>query len=857
MRARWWLQAAVVIGLAALLAGRWLAVTSAGSEWADAMGIAATERFFRHTRTTIVTLAFAVAAAWCIGNVLLVHRSIKAVHVPRRLGNLEIHEAVPRRLLLGLAVGLGLALAIAMTLGTGDWWQLRLLAQQDGELGVRDAVLGRDVAYYLFQLPWHRTLHTFATRLTGVIALVVVALYVAVGAVRWRRRTLHVSGLAGRHLAVLSAVIALVLLWGYRLEPVEYVAGVHDVPADTVLTAVRIPVARMLSVLALLAVIGSLLWAWTARISLMALPWLMLGGSSFAGHYLVPSFTAALRSTDELRIPDVEMRRGQFEQLAYGVQVTERALRDLAGDQASQTLERSVSRPVVWDGFAVTVLLDRLAGGQPADAFTEATLGAYPAADGEAVIPLYVAARMVDVIAARDAGTELTWESVHLGALATGRGALAVQAHAISETGLPLFVADPARPDAGVPRVQEIATLEDDTVLVAPGLADFAVLEAGTTRTGVAAGGIFRRLALAWTLQSPSLVLSDRIASSASVVWHRDVGTRLERVAPFARFGRPRAVIVENRLQWIANGYVTADAFPLAPRVRWRNRNVRYLRSSLLGVVDAHSGAATVYLTRDADPLSRAWAQGAPEIVRPAAQLPSALARNLPYPEEMLAAVVPLLQRGSFESLPVRRPLVPPAADGTPLGHEAYWWVGPTPADPVSRLRLFVPLEERESGMLAGLLDATLREATPVLELYRFDGADELLGPGQLVRRFARARGELAGIEGTVRYLPIPRGVVGLQSLYDSGDQPGAPPRLVDIALAFDGAVGNGPTFREAVRALGIDGSLDARTPPAWGLARSWFHRMDAARRAGDWSAFGQAYDELRRLLVGSGEPEP
>jgi uncharacterized membrane protein (UPF0182 family) len=854
VRVRWWLQATVVAGLAALLAGRWLAVSTADALWAEALDIAATERFFRYTRTLIVVIAFAVAAVWCIGNVLLVHRSIKSVHVPRRLGNLEIHEVVPRRLLLGLAVALGLALTIALTLGTGDWWQVRVLAQYEAELGVRDAVLGHDISYYLFRMPWQRVLHTFATLLGAVVAAVVVGLYAAVGAIRWRRRALHVSAMAGRHMAILSAVLALVLLWGYRLEPVEYVAGVHDVPMDTVLTAVRIPVARMLSVLALLVVIGSLLWAWTARVSLVVLPWLMLGGSSFAGHYLVPSFAAALRSTDELRIPDVEVRRRQFEQLAYGVHVEEHTPYRTEGEQTQQALDQSVPRPVLWDGFAVTVLLNRLAADEVHDAFTDASLGAYPDADGSGIVPLYLAARVVDVLAARDAGVEVSWESVHVGSLAMGRGAVAVHAHSIAEMGLPVFVTDPADPAAGTSDVERVRTLDDDTVLVAPGLVDFAVLGQGSARRGVDAGGLTRRLALAWALQSPALALSDRIPASGRVVWHRDVITRLERFAPFARFGRPRAVVARGRLQWVANGYVSADAFPLAPRVRWRNHTVRYLRSSLIGVVDAHSGSVSLYLTRDADPLSTAWARRAPELIKPAAQLPPALERNLPYPEEMLAAIVPLLQRVTFGSVLVRRPLVPPVADGAPLGHEAYWWVGTTAADTVARLRLLVPLEERESGMLAGLLDATVRDAAPVLELFRVDGADELMGPSQLVRQFARVRGELTGIEGPVRLLPTPHGVLGLQSLYVSGEEPGAAPRLEDIALSFAGAVGNGPTFREAAAALGLAGRPGGRVSPEWERARGWFRRMDAARRAGDWSAFGRAYEELRRLLVGTGD---
>jgi len=39
--------------------------------------------------------------------------------------------------------------------------------------------------------------------------------------------------------------------------------------------------------------------------------------------------------------------------------------------------------------------------------------------------------------------------------------------------------------------------------------------------------------------------------------------------------------------------------------------------------------------------------------------------------------------------------------------------------------------------------------------------------------------------------------------------------------------------------------------------ARQWFERMDAARRAGDWAAFGRAYEQLRRLLGSRNDSVP
>lgn len=853
MRIRRWVQAAALTGLGALLLGRWLAVSTSAQLWADALGIGETHRYLARTQQAIAVTAFVLITAWCVGNMLLVYRSIRSVHVPRRLGNLEIMEAVPRSLLLGVAVGIGLALAVVLSHGITSWWEPRILATYDADLGVRDPVLGRDLAYYLFRLPWYRTLHTFATLAAGVVGAVTLTMYLAVGAVRWSRRRIRITDFARWHLAALSIAFALTLFWGYRLEPVEYAAGIHDVPFDTILVAVRIPAARMLSVLALLVVLGSVLWWWTGRLLALTLAWFSLAGASFASHYVVPSLTAAVRSTDELRLTDVEARRRQFEQIALGTVVTEHVLPPPAG------LPRSAPRapgPVVWDGFALTVLLNRTATSAAHERFHESSLGAYRTDAGETV-PVYVAPRQVDVGAARDAGQVLTWEAVHAGGLGLGRGVVAVRADMVTESGGARFLASTTALDSDLSSVPVDVPLTNESIAAGPGFADFAVVTPDHGVLGVPAGGLARRLALAWALQSHAILTSPLVADTSIVAWERDVTVRLERFAPFASFGRPRGVLSNGRLLWVANGYLSSEAFPLVERIRWRDRTVQYLRSGLIGIVDAHTGSTAVYLTRDADPLSLAWSRLARQIVRPATELPEGIRPNLPYPEEMLTAVVPLIQRTAYPSALIGRPLAPPRSGGVPLGQEPYWWVGQTAADTTVRLRLVVPLEHRETGQLAGLVDATMRDAAPVLELYRADPADVVMGPGQLQRRFARARGELSGIEGVIRILPTSGGPLAMQSLYVSDEDTGSAPQLIDIGVALGETVGTGPTFRAAAAQLRVEGTGDLGSGREWGQARIWFQRLDAARRGGDWAAFGRAYEELRRLLSGSPDSLP
>jgi uncharacterized membrane protein (UPF0182 family) len=835
------LQAAVVALLLALLLGRWLATGTANALWAEALGV------------VLFLTAFTGAAIWCLGNLYLVYRSIGSVHVPRRLGNLEILEAVPRRYLLIAAVAIGLALAIAFSYRADGWWYVRALAGYRVSLGASDPILGRDLGYYLFQLPWSRTVHAFITLLSGVMLAVIGLLYTAVGAVRWTGRRLRVGDLARWHLAGLLAAFALALFWGYRLEPVEYVAGIHGVPSDTVLTTVRLPVARALSILALVAAALSLLWVRFPRVAVVAVPWIVLASVSFVGHYVVPTFAAAVRTPEELALESVEARRDTMVGLAFDARPPTMglALTAAADPSAARAHAAALTTAPLWDGFTVGVLLNRTVGAEPPARFGDATLGLYGASDGSAV-PVYVAAREVDP--ATIPPEELSWDAVHQGPYAAATGAAAIQAHRVAPAGLPYFVPHLARADSAVAQATELA-LARRAVRFRPAAVDFAVVSPDDGPVvGAPAGGLLRRMALAWTLQSSRIVTSDLVTGQSLIVWHRDVLERLDRFAPFAAFSDARAVVVGDTLYWLASGLVSADAFPLAPTVRWRGEPVRYLRSSLVGVVEAATGRTAVYLTRDADPLTAAWAVLAPEIVRPAGELPTALQHHLAYPAELFAVQVALLQvRGDGAG---GRQTRPPVAAAFPLGQEPYRWVGSTPADSVARLRLMAALTAPEDGALAGIVDGTVRDGAPRLVYLAIEAALGVPGPAQAARQLGRLRADPEGIQGRLRMVPFDDGVLALQTGYVSPGE-GAAPQLVDVAVGWGRAAGSGSDLRTALTRL--------RTAPApFGMAatekeeaRRWFERMDAARRSGDWVAFGRAYEELRRILTSEPDTLP
>jgi hypothetical protein len=71
------------------------------------------------------------------------------------------------------------------------------------------------------------------------------------------------------------------------------------------------------------------------------------------------------------------------------------------------------------------------------------------------------------------------------------------------------------------------------------------------------------------------------------------------------------------------------------------------------------------------------------------------------------------------------------------------------------------------------------------------------------------------------------------------------------VAVEWAGAVGEAATFETALAQALLSDRSAGMVATDWAAARRWFGGLDAARASGDWLAFGRAYEELRRLLIG------
>jgi len=169
-----------------------------------------------------------------------------------------------------------------------------------------------------------------------------------------------------------------------------------------------------------------------------------------------------------------------------------------------------------------------------------------------------------------------------------------------------------------------------------------------TETTAVAVDSIWKRLVFGW--QSGRMVeflFSDLITEQTRVHFYRRPIERLERIAPFLFFdSNPYAVSADGRIQWMVNAMTTSDRFPYARYGELgdksdqrspfpvKHRWINYVEDSVKAVVDAYSGAVSLYRLGD-DPIIETWAQVYPELFKDISEMPNALKSQLTYPIQL------------------------------------------------------------------------------------------------------------------------------------------------------------------------------------------------------------------------------
>ena len=363
---------------------------------------------------------------------------------------------------------------------------------------------------------------------------------------------------------------------------------------------------------------------------------------------------------------------------------------------------------------------------------------------------------------------------------------------------------------------------------------------------GIALGGFLRRVILAIDRGDlGKLPFSDDVNSQSRLLMRRNIRERVATVAPFLTFDQDPYMVVgdDGRLSWIMDAFTVSSNYPYSTHYNLGESAINYMRNSVKVVVDAYTGATTLYVFDSEDPILATYRRIFPSLFKDAAAMPADLRRHVRYPEDLFkvqSEVYGLYHMTNPQVFFNREDLWTVATEtGTDSnGQQTVQMMQPNfvlmklPGDTEEEFVEILPFTPANRnnliGWIAGRCDGA-KYGTAVV--YDFPKTRLIDGPQQIEARIdqnAQLSGQLTlwnqqgshVLRGSLLVIPSGRALLYAEPIYLQAQQ-SPMPELRLVVLALQDKLAYGTTFQAALRSLfgGEVSSLNAsevsQTAPA------------------------------------------
>ncbi|MEO6392456.1 MAG: UPF0182 family protein [Pyrinomonadaceae bacterium] len=540
---------------------------------------------------------------------------------------------------------------------SAEWQQFALYFHQSPTTQI-DPIFGKGLGFYLFTLPVYQTV------LDWLMALAVVGLIAAVGYVLLSlpstpgdKPAANAANRATRFTAIsiAAAAVFLVLAGKIYLARFPYLWKDHDSFSGVTYTEAHyfLPALLIISIAMIVSASMLVLNAFKWRgVRLIALACALPIAIFIVGGVIIPSYI-----TNFVVKPNELDREAPF--IQHNIEGTRRAFglekvesRQYPAELPISSLDLTTNRTPMdnvrlWDWRALKAALHQLQQIRTYYDFPDVDIDRYQI-NGQ-LRQVMIAARELNV--ENLPANSRNWVNEKL-IYTHGYGVTMNTANGFTPEGTPLLILSNMPVQSTEPSIQvkrpEIyfgqSTNNDVYVRTKQKEFDYPQGEANTTTTyegngGVALGGWFRRMALAWELNDLSkLPFSDAITADSRALMRRNIIERVKYVAPFLELDPDPYIIVtdDGRLVWMIDAFTSAQTVPYSRHYLLGDERVNYLRNSVKVTVDAYDGAVKFYVFDPADPLISSYRAIFPDLFLDASAMPADLRRHVRYPDTLI-----------------------------------------------------------------------------------------------------------------------------------------------------------------------------------------------------------------------------
>ena len=740
----------------------------------------------------------------------------------------DVDASAIRRIVTVALTALTIFIAIIFGGVAAGSWETILIWWNAVEFGVEDPAFGRDVSFYLFDLPAYHLIQGWVLSLLVLSVLGAGAVY----GLTFSLQRFEVQLTRGMriHLSMLGGLILLVIAVGSYLGVFDLVTAPGGIVTGATFTDInaRLPARYALVALGafagLVTIANSLLSSsWRAPAFAVSL-WVVAG---IVGGFIYPSFVQSFQvDPNELEKEQLYIGRNiEGTRRAWGlneiVETTFPAEPAVTEEEIAEN-QTTLDNMRLVDPRPMRDTLNQIQSIRPLYQFDDVDVDRY-VIDGT-LQQVMLAPRELDLRRATQTGGS-GWTQQQL-QFTHGFGAVVARVNEITEEGLPVLLTGDIPPvGTEVPITESGARiyfgeLTDHYVIVNTNEPEFDYPTGDTTvetfyepDRGIVLSNILRRVALAWQLGDRNLLISAQLSSDSRLLMHRSLDERIRKIAPFLELDSdPYLVVVDGGLIWIQDAYTASASFPYSQHVG----SVNYVRNSVKVVLDAHTGDMTFYLIDEEDPIVATWAKIFPDMFTPISEMPQEIREHLRYPEDMFR-----LQAEQYLRYHIRDPrtffigedlwAVPTEKfrqQEQPL--EPYYVIMKLPGEETEEFSLILPFTPRnKQNTIAWLAGRSDGDNLGKLRAYRFPTDDLVFGPAQIEARIDQDPGissqltlwEGAGsevIRGNLLMIPIGESFLFIEPIYLQAESSRIP-ELKRVMVANGNNIALEPTFQRAL----------------------------------------------------------
>ncbi|HET8779814.1 MAG TPA: UPF0182 family protein, partial [Agromyces sp.] len=577
----------------------------------------------------------------------------------------EVFEPLRRLAMYGIPVVLGIFAGVS----TSSRWDLTLTWLNRTPFGSTDPLFGFDIGFFVFELPFYRSIVGFASAVVLLSLLLVIATNYLYGSIRVSGREVVISKSARIQIAVMAGLYLLLQAVSIWLDQYAAVTEQGELITGAAYTDVNAVIPGR-AILAAIAAVVAVLFFVTAAIGRWRLPLvgtaLLVVSSLLIGSlypWVIQRFQVdpSARTLEAPYIEDnIDLTRD-----AYGVADIEAIPFNAETDAEPGALREDATTTAnirLMDPLVISPAFQQLEQFRQYYQFPNALDVDRYQIDGET---------RDTVVAVRDLALEglgdaQTWFNSHI-VYTHGYGLVAAAGNQRSVDGQPVFLQS-GIPSSGAlgefqPRVYFGESSPDYSIVGGPEGTDAVELdypagEDGAQQTyttfegdgGPKLDNVFTKLVYSLKFQSEQIFLSEAVNNESQILYDRDPIERVRKVAPYLTLDTDTyPSVVDGRVVWMVDGYTLTDQYPYSNKVSMSEAiadseglpqtlpfdEVNYIRNSVKATVDAYDGSVTLYAWDTEDPILKTWQKIFPNALEPMSEMSGELLSHVRYPADL------------------------------------------------------------------------------------------------------------------------------------------------------------------------------------------------------------------------------